>query len=42
MPELQELPLTALTLGRATEQTQDGGMGGGAGSTHNSVIDIRE
>ena len=41
MPELQELPLTALTLGRATEQTQDGGMGG-AGSTHNSVIDIRE
>lgn len=33
MPELQELPLTAPTLGRAMEQTQDWGdwAGGGRG-----------
>lgn len=36
MPELQELPLTAPTLGRAMEQTQDWGDwagGGGVGGT---------
>ena len=41
MPELQELPLTAVNLGREGLGANPG-LEGGPGPTHNSVTDIRE